>query len=476
MAKQDSNISAPQGLNAGLARKMRRRRETLQQLNETARHVPAPRNDLSPVLRIARVPIVSLRPAARRIRRSDPVQVERVAASICKFGISVPLVITGDHQIVHGHSVWEAAKKLGIEEVSCVLMDHLTQTEARALSIALNRLGERGSWDLQELQIEFEELLDLGEDLVVGGFEMPEIDMILSSEDPPQENDLEPVLAKIGTPTSRSGDVWILGRHKLIQGDARDTASYVRLMNGEAAQLVLTDVPYNISVRTITKNEAHREFAMASGELSREEFVAFNKAWMGPASAKLVDGGLLSTAIDWRTVDVVMQAARELGLDHINTCIWTKTNAGQGSLWRSAHEEYPFFRKGKVAHVNNVELGRHGRWRSNVWGYPGASTLGSDSREGLDLHPTVKPRALLADVMLDVTNRDDVVIDCFAGSGSTVLAAEETGRRCMAIEIDAAYCDVTIERWQQLTGEAAVLKGDGESFVSLTEARRGNSA
>ena len=325
------------------------------------------------------------------------------------------------------------------------------------------------------MQLEFEELGTPIEDLVATGFEMAEIDMILTeplSETPEEEADAIP---NVGTDAvSRPGDVWHLGMHKLIQGDARDLECYSRLLTGDAAaRLVLTNVPYNVSVRKITGDDRHREFAMAFGEMTREEFLNFNVAWMKPAAHCLVNGGVLSTAIDWENIDVVMAAAREHGLAHMNTAVWAKTNAGQGSTWRSGYELYPVFRKGASAHVNNVELGRLRSWRSNVWIYPGASSFGSDSREGLKLHPTVKPRALIEDVFLDITNRGDIVVDCFAGSGSAVVAAEATGRRCMAIEIDGLYCDVIIRRYQEMTGEEAVLEGSGATFASTAVSRLG---
>jgi DNA modification methylase len=193
---------------------------------------------------------------------------------------------------------------------------------------------------------------------------------------------------------------------------------------------------------------------------------------MEAALARLVEGGLLATFIDWRSIDLVIACGRELGLDLLNVVVWVKTNGGQGSLWRSQHELLPVFKKGTEPHVNNVELGRHGRWRSNVWEYAGASSIGSDSRDGLELHPTVKPRLLLEDALIDVTNRGDIVIDCFAGSGSTLLAAETTCRRCRAIEFDGPYCDVIIRRWCEMTGREPVLEATGETFAEVETRRR----
>ena len=476
MSKQISKHplpARPSGLTNQLNAQSRRLRETQRSLTETSAHAPSARNDLSPRLLIERLPIDSLTPARRRLRRGEAGQIAKITSSIRRFGLCAPILISKDRAIVHGHAVWEAARQLGIDEISCLVVDHLSPTGLRMLSVALNRLGETGTWDFEAVRLEFQELTLLGEDLVVTGFEAAEIDMVVMSEEvetPEAEADGIPPLADLAV--SRTGDVWILGDHLLTQGDARDPGCYARILGrDERAQLIFTDVPYNVSVKKISGNDRHREFAMASGEMDRSEFAAFNRDWMTAAAENLVDGGLLSTAIDWRNIDIVMGAGRDLGFDHINSAVWSKSNAGQGSLWRSAHEFFPFFKKGSAPHVNNVALGRHGRWRSNVWTYPGGSSLGSDSRDGLKLHPTVKPRALLEDALLDVTNRGDIVIDCFCGSGSMVVAAEATGRCCRAIEIDGLYCDVIIKRWQETTGREAIQKATGETFAIVEEAR-----
>jgi DNA modification methylase len=465
--------AAPGGLTDHLSAQSRKRRETQRALTATVAHAALRRNDLSPLLKIDRLPIDSVRPATRRVRRAEAGQIAKIMSSIRKFGLCAPILISRERAIVHGHLVWEAARQLGIEEVSCLVVEHLSPSELRMLTIALNRLGETGTWDFEAVRLEFQELTFLGEDMVVTGFEAAEIDMVLVSEEvrtPDEEAAEIPPLGDVAV--SRIGDVWLMGEHKLAQGDARDAKCYAALMGSdELAQLVLTDVPYNISVKKISGDDRHREFAMASGEMDRPKYGAFNRDWMSTVAHFLIDGGVISTAIDWRNIDIIIEAGRGLGLDLINLIVWSKSNAGQGSLWRSAHELYPIFKKGKAPHVNNVALGRHGRWRSNIWTYPGGSSLGSDSRDGLELHPTVKPRAMLEDALYDVTNRGDIVIDCFCGSGSMVVAAEATGRRCRAIEIDGLYCDVIIERWQAMTRREAILESTGETFARVAEAR-----
>jgi DNA modification methylase len=317
--------------------------------------------------------------------------------------------------------------------------------------------------------------------VVVSGFEPAEIDLLLLQESGVEEigeGEADVAPERPAVSVSQPGDCWALCRHRLLQGDARDPAVYQRLiLNGELARTVITDIPFNVPIADhVTGDRSHREFAMASGEMSREEFEAFNQAWLAASLVHLVDGGLLATFIDWRSVELVLACGRAAGLALLNLIVWSKTNGGQGSLWRSQHELFPVFKKGKAAHVNNVDLGRWGRWRSNVWVYPGGSSLGSDAREGLALHPTVKPRALLEDALLDVTHRDDIVLDPFVGSGSTLLAAETTGRICRAIEIDGPYCDVTISRWQDLTGDDAVLVATGQTFAEVARERLGDQA
>jgi DNA modification methylase len=462
----------PKGVSDFVATKARKRRATQRALAEIG--TPKRRNDFAPPLELLTVPTKDLKPTSRQIRRRDTVQSAKIDASIGKFGVCRPILISADRTIVEGHGIWEAAKRLGVTEVPCIVIDHLDANELRLLPMALNRIAETGAWEVEALRLEFEELIVLGEDISATAFEMAEIDTLLlkdCDDASGAELDVPPSPPQIAT--SRRGDVWILGDHRLIQGDARQPEVYALLMwEGELATFVLTDPPYNVpNVGHVTGNADHREFACAHGEMSREEFANFNRAWMAVGLTYLIDGGLVLSCIDWRSVEIILACGRELGLELFNFIVWSKTNGGQGSLWRSQHELLPVFKKGGAPHINNVELGRHGRWRSNVWRYPGASSLGSDSRDGLALHPTVKPRAMLEDALLDVTNRDDIVLDCFAGSGSTLLAAEATGRRCRAIEIDGPYCDVIIARWRQMTGCDAVLETTGESFAEVAARR-----
>lgn len=437
--------------------KSRRRRASLDRPAPAAGRV---RNDLAPSLALVQRPPGALTAPARAVRKRDAAQVERVAASIRALGFCDPVLIDAQDRILDGVARVEAAKLVGLSVIPCIVADHLTPSEQRALRLALNRLQERGVWDLDELKLEFEELALEDGALEVTGFTECEIDQVLLDDEP------ETVEPGPLTPTAdaaavaQPGDVFVLGRHRVICGDARDPAVLTALMGAERARLLLTDEPYNVPIRGHVTGGDHREFAMASGEMSEAEFRTFNLDWIGTALTHLVEGGVFGTFIDWRGLHVVQHAAAELALTPLNLIVWAKTNAGMGSLYRSQHELLPLFKKDEEAHVNNVGLGRSGRWRSNLWTYPGASSLGSGSRKGLQDHPTVKPVALLADALLDLTGRDEVVLDPFLGSGSTLIAAERTGRRCYGVEIDPHYVDLIVRRYEEVTGGRAIREAE----------------
>ena len=441
----------------------RRRREGLrdQQAAQTGR---APRNDLSPPLVIVQWPIEKLHAPARDVRRQSSAQVQRVRTSYETFGLVAPALIRPNGQIINGVAQWKAAEALGLATLPCIVLDHLSEDEARTLRIALNRIGERGEWDIPALRDEVFELLPTEIPMEVTGFTIPELDTLLLEEDPDPALDALPPGDDDQPTVSKLGDAWRLGKHLVVCGDARDQALYGQMLKGELARFVFTDEPFNVQISGHVTSGDHAEFAMATGEMSRDQFGSFNKAWIEACLPHLVPGGLLATFIDWRSVELVMAVAREIGLELLNLVVWAKANGGQGGLWRSQHELLPIFKKPGAPHVNNIQLGRHGRYRTNLWQYPGASSFGSDARRGLADHPTVKPVALLEDALLDVTEPGDIVLEPFAGSGSTVMACERTGRRCRAIELEPRYVDLIVRRWQALTGKVAMHEETGQSF------------
>ena len=389
------------------------------------------------------IPLDELRLPGRNVA-SDPAHVREVAGSISTLAFCDPVLIGKDNLVVDGAIRIEAARLLGLTRVPCVRIEHLSEAELRTLRLAVNRIGEKGQWNIDELKLEFEELMLADAPIEVSGFLLDEIDQIVLDDvgDGIEQGPLAPETDAVAI--AKLGDMFELGPHRLICGSSTDPATLRQLMDGEVARVVLADQPYNVRISGHVTSGAHREFAMASGEMSDAEFFAFNVAWMEAALPCLCDGGVFGTFIDWRGYPLVHATATQIGLNPLNLIVWAKTNAGMGSRYRSQHELLPLFKNGTGAHVNNVALGKTGRWRSNVWTYPGASSLGSDVRRGLQDHPTVKPTAMLEDALLDLTNRCDVVLDPFLGSGSTLIAAENTNRVCRGVELDPLYVDVII--------------------------------
>jgi len=454
-----------------LKAKSRQRREQLARLSAEGAQAGAIRNDLLPKLQLVdRMPAEVIVPA-RNVRDLSPVHVRETADAVSHLGFSVPILIDADNSLVDGAVRLEAAKLLGLPRVPCVVVSHLSSSERRLLRIAMNRLQEKGEWNLDNLKIELQELILEDAPIEITGFSLPEIDQILLDDEVAvvEQGPLAP--ESDVPPVARVGDHFILGRHEIICGDATDPRVLERLMHEDQARILLTDEPYNVKIAGNVTRGAHREFIMASGEMSDREFHIFNDAWMAACRPHLCDGALFGTFIDWRGYPTVHSASTALGLSPVNLIVWVKTNAGMGSQYRSQHELLPLFKIGTAAHVNNIELGKHGRWRSNTWTYPGASSMGSDARRGLQDHPTVKPIAMLEDALLDMTNRDDIVLDPFLGSGSTLIAAEKTGRCCRGLELDPRYVDVILRRYHEITGRLGILRETGETVLKLAERR-----
>jgi DNA modification methylase len=454
-----------------LKAKSRQRRDQLARLSVPGAQAGIVRNDLLPKLQLVdRAPAEVILPQ-RNVRDLDPAHVRETASAVSHLGFSVPILIDHDNNLVDGAVRLEAAKLLGLPRVPCIVVSHLSASERRLLRIAMNRLQEKGQWNLDSLRIEFQELILEDAPIEITGFSLPEIDQILLDDEVAavEQGPLAPELDV--QPVVRVGDHFVLGRHEIICDDATDPRVLERLMHEDQARLLLTDEPYNVKIAGNVTRGAHREFVMASGEMSDREFHAFNDAWMAACRPHFYDGALFGTFIDWRGYPTVHAAATALGLSPVNLIVWVKTNAGMGSQYRSQHELLPLFKSGNAPHVNNIELGKHGRWRSNTWTYPGASSLGSDARRGLQDHPTVKPVAMLEDALLDMTDRDDIVLDPFLGSGSTLIAAEKTGRCCRGLELDPRYVDVILRRYYEIAGQPGILRDTGETFQELAERR-----
>lgn len=417
--------------------------------------------------------IGALQPNPRNARKHSREQIRQIAQSIRTFGWTNPILVDDSSVVLAGHGRLEAAKLLELENVPVIRLSQLNEHQRRAYVLADNKLAENAGWDADLLAMELGALtaMDLDFDIEVTGFTDAEIDIHLGAAQNSEPDHLDDIPDTPPAPVSQPGDFWRLGRHHISCADARDSSAYAQVMQGEQARLVFTDPPYNVGIAgNVTTSRAHGEFAMASGEMNEDEFTAFLTQALGHARAWSLDGALLYVAMDWRHIFELLCASRKAGLTLKNLCVWSKTNGGMGSFYRSAHELFALFKSGDARHVNNVELGKHGRNRTNVWSYAGMNAFNAERDEALRLHPTIKPVELVADAILDASRRDEIILDPFAGAGTSLLAAERTGRRARLIEIEPRYVDVTLQRWSRMTNEDPVRASDGRKFSELVEA------
>jgi DNA modification methylase len=429
----------------------------------------------SAALCVVNRPLKELKPDPTNPRLHSDKQLRQVASSIKTFGFNVPVLIDGQQRVIAGHGRIEAARLLGLQIVPTISLEHLSEAQIRAFMIADNRLTENATWNQSLLAEQFKELseLELDFSLEVTGFEMGEIDVMIeglgsNADEPAKEL---PVQAD-GPEVCQLGDLWLLGSNRVLCGNSLDGASYRELMQDQQAAMIFTDPPYNVVIDGHVGGKGsiqHREFAMASGEMTEEQFTEFLAQACKLLAANSIDGSLHFVCMDWRHIAELMAAGKQAYTELKNLCVWAKDNGGMGSLYRSQHELVFVFKHGKASHCNNVQLGQFGRYRSNVWNYPGVNSFSRSTEEGnlLALHPTVKPVALVADAILDCSRRGDIVLDAFLGSGTTVVAAEKTGRRCFGVELDPRYVDTVIRRWQTFTKLEARHAQTGKSFGEL---------
>lgn len=406
--------------------------------------------------------------SARRFNNLD----DRLAARVLDAHEFIPpSIVDDDNMILVGEIYLKAARKLKIEALPVIRVEHLTEVQKQELSLAYQRLNELGHWDsgqLVKLHLQFEvEIPDYQPEQI--GFSVGEIDIKIrdASDDSPWNEDIQVETV----PVSAVGDVWHLGKHRIVCGDSTQPSVVASLMSGVGkAALMFTDPPFGCPIDGfVSKKGQHREFVMGSGEMSRDELHAFFGAFIANGIEHLKPGAVVEIVIDWRSLSTLMAAAEPLLGNLVNFAVWAKDRAGQGSFLRSQHELVLIFKVGTGRFLNNVQLGRHGRNRSNLWAYPSAKTAGTGSDEGnmLANHPTPKPVRLVADAILDCTRRGDIVLDLFLGSGTTLIAAEKVGRVCYAVELDALYVDLAIRRWQAWTGEQAVHGASGRTFDAI---------
>ena len=418
-----------------------------------------------------------LRPSKRNARTHPKKQIRQLANVIRQFGWIYPILVDEDFEIICGHARWEAAKELGLTNVPILVMRGLSDAEKLAFAIADNKIATNAGWDRCLLSSQLGELASLlpeyNLDLQITGFEPAEIDGLLADLGDFEHDPADELNEIADTAVSRQGDLWQPGSHRLLCGDACDVSHLAKLMGRERAAMVFADPPYNVQISAAVGRGKikHREFAVASGELSPSDFIDFLKSWMRLALKFSEHGSIHYVCMDWRHLGELHAAGEEIFGLLQNLVVWNKTNAGQGSFYRSQHELIFVYKNGDAPHLNNIELGRHGRNRSNVWTYAGVNTFRKGRLDELTIHPTVKPVALVADAMRDCSRRGDLVLDPFIGSGTTILAAEQVGRRGYGLELDPRYVDAAIRRWQDFTRRDAILKATGQTFDEVAAAR-----
>ena len=414
-----------------------------------------------------------LRPLPGSPRTHSKKQISQIADSIKQFGFIAPISIDETDHIISGVGCWQAAGLIGIDEVPTILLSNMTDGKKRAVRLAMNRLAELGGWDDELLAAELQNLLDadLDFDIEITGFDGPDIDRLLGGGS--DEGGPVPVPDPQAPVISTLGDCWQVGRHRLICGDSRDPEVYEQLVGDELAQMAFCDPPYNVPIKGNVSGlgkKVHSNFVMASGEMSPAEFTDFLRAVMMLLVRYSQPAAIHYHCMDWKHIGEMLAAGEKAYAELKQLCVWAKTNAGMGAFYRSQHELVFVFKTSEGEHINNFGLGGKGRHRSNLWTYAGANTFREGRMDDLATHPTVKPTVMVADAILDCSHRGGIVLDAFAGSGTTLVAAERTGRRGYGIELDPAYVDVCLRRLQRETGEAARLP-TGETFDDVERQR-----
>jgi DNA modification methylase len=424
-------------------------------------------------LKIVEQPIEALAPRAGNARTHSPKQIQQIADSITRFGFTNPLLVDDSNGVIAGHGRLAAAKLLGFTSLPTIRLSRMSEEEVRAYCLADNKLAENAGWDRDMLAIEFKYLEELDFDISLTGFAAPEIDVVLGAfEAAGDAADALPALESRAV--TRPGDVWLIGSHKLICGDSTKAETYPALLGEARADLVFADLPFNVPTDGHIGGAGaikHREFAMARGEMSKAQFTSFLTIIFSHLATFSKDASIHFQCMDFRHMGEMITAGEAAYSELKNLVIWTKQNAGMGGLYRSQHELIFVFKSGAGAHINNIQLGRYGRNRSNVWSYPGVNGFGAE-RENLKLHPTVKPTALVADAIRDCSKRGALVLDPCAGSGTTLVAAHKTGRIGAGIEIDTIYCDVIVRRMLAVCGLSATLEATGEPFEAVAAQRQ----
>jgi DNA modification methylase len=421
--------------------------------------------------------LINLNP--RNAKKHSDKQIALLTENFFKFGMLQPIVVDETNTALIGNARLMASLRSGVASIPVIRLMGLTAGQKRALALADNKLSELGEWDMDVLAEELKALsemsAELNFELDITGFATVEVDRLISGSKPKKKDDPADKVPSLGNglaAVSKTGDLWKCGSHLVLCGNALQAASYRRLLGDDQADIVFTDHPYNVSIRGhVSTRPAAREFLMGSGEMSSDEFVAFLRNSTALIADNMRPGGVAYLCMDWAHLYELFQATHRVLGEPKNLIVWVKSNAGMGSFYRSQHEHIAVFVTGGASPTNNFGLGARGRYRTNVWNYPGVNSLGSERDATLAMHPTVKPVALVEDALRDCSHRNEIVLDPFAGSGTTMIAAQKSGRHARLIEIDPFYCDVIVRRFQEFTGESAVLTDTGETFVQREAAK-----
>lgn len=432
---------------------------------------PAVASDLSDI--VYRGP-AELKPWPGNPRTHDEKQLAALMTSITEFGFTSPVLTNEDGVVLAGHGRLEAGMKLGLDKVPTRVMSGLSKAKQRAYVLADNKIGQMSEWDDVLLKQEVELLIKDDFNIEMTGFSTAEIDILIedvSDPEPHDEGNLAPEDLVEEPTVTKPGDIWKFGdKHRLICGSSLLQETYALLMKGQVAQMVVTDPPYNVKIDGHVCGNGtvkHDEFAMASGEMTQGEFTDFLSTAFNLVSEYSGDGAIVYSFMDWRHQREILSAGEPIFGPLKQLCVWAKDNGGMGTFYRSQHELVYVFKNGQVAHINNFGLGEKGRYRTNVWQYPGVNTFKGKSFELLKLHPTVKPVGMIADAIRDCSYIKGIVLDPFAGSGTILMAAERTGRHARAIELDPKYVDIAIRRWMRVTGEEPILDGTDARFSEV---------
>jgi DNA modification methylase len=416
---------------------------------------------------VQRVPIVCLQPLGPPVRRHPEKQAAKLRKSLAIFGQVVPILATPEFKIIDHELVWRAMKANGATHVDVIVVADKSPAEIKALRLMLNRSAIDAVWDDENLRSVLQDLTAFDFDLELTGFDPPEIDCHLSLDLPQgdvEENATDIPPLEIRSVSSR-GVIWAAGNHRIGCGDARDRDFVSHVLDGRRAHVIFIDPPHANPVDGFGgkgRDNERNEFTTAAG--ASKQFFAFFRDSLDVAKICSAPTALVYACIDWRRIMEMTVAGRACEMPLFQIITWLKSNARPNGIYRNASEFIAVFRSGKNDPLDNVELGRRGRNRTNVWNYPSVGTFGKRRNYPLAPHPTIKPVAMIADILRDVTKRGEVLLDTFLGSGTSLIAAHDTGRVCCGVELDPLYVDVAIRRWQNITGREATNIHTGETF------------